>query len=113
MNKTKARDLLEQGCEYEELGQFDLAFECYQKAAKMGNKESQVNLGNLYDSGQGCTQDPQKAVYWYKRAVKNGESNGAYCLSVHYKKLGIHRWEKYWFLKAVLLGNDFAIDETE
>ena len=111
MKQTQARELLEQGCDYEEQQKYDLAFACYLQAARMGNKESQVNLGNLYDSGQGCSPDPKKAVYWYKRAVKNGEAHGAYNLGVHYKTLGNARWASYWFLKAVSLGHDYAADE--
>jgi TPR repeat protein len=44
---------IEQGCEFEEIGEFANAIECYLVAAKLSNVEAQVNLGNLYYDGRG------------------------------------------------------------
>ena len=46
------------------------AAERYNKAASLGYAASQVNLGNLYRSGQGVVRDSAKAVRLYELAVE-------------------------------------------
>jgi hypothetical protein len=111
MRKANARLDLEQGCDFEARGQFSSAIKSYLKAAKHGNVEAQVNLGNLYDEGKGCRQSAESAVHWYKRAVRSGSAEAAYNLGVHYQRRGISRWAVYWFKRAAHLGDQDAKGE--
>ena len=54
------------------------------KAAELGHPYSQYNLGNAYQKGLGVTQDDEKAVYWWQRAMAQGVSPAAYNLGVQY-----------------------------
>lgn len=111
MRKANARLDLEQGCDFEERGQFSSAIKSYLKAAKHGNVEAQVNLANLYDEGKGCKPSAERAVHWYKRAVRSGSAEAAYNLGVHYQRRGISRWAVHWFKRAAHLGDRDAKGE--
>ena len=45
------------------------AAEWYRKAATHGDADAQVALGELYDEGQGVSQDPAEAIRWYSVAA--------------------------------------------
>jgi len=94
------RNDLELGCYLEEDGDFEQAFNAYLRAAKLGNKEAQVNLANLYDDGKGCIQDTRKAIFWYKKAVKLGCPQAANNIGVVYRRWGKKQWADYWFRRA-------------
>lgn len=54
------------------------ALEYYEKAAYLLNGEAMVALGTAYSNGDlGLTQDWEKAVYWYKCAVRRGGARWA------------------------------------
>lgn len=42
----------------------------YLKAARLGDKESQMKVAALYEEGLGTTQDTAKALYWKNRATQ-------------------------------------------
>jgi hypothetical protein len=45
----------------------------FQKAAEQGNKESQYNLGVMYEHGEGgLSKDDAQAVFWYQKAAEQG-----------------------------------------
>lgn len=45
------------------------------KAAELGDKDTQFNLGLIYDKGQyGVPRDIRKAIYWYEKAVAQGDA---------------------------------------
>jgi TPR repeat protein len=111
VSKPDGRFELERGCDFEERRRFSLAFKSYLIAAKIGNAEAQVNLANLYDEGKGCKRSDERAVYWYKRAVRGGSAEAAYNLGVHYQHLGSVRWARYWFERAAGLGDKDAKQE--
>ncbi len=103
--KERARADLALGCDLEEKGDFEQAFDAYSRAAGLGNKEAQVNLANLYDEGRGCVKNTTKAVYWYKRAVKLGCPEAAYNLGILYQQCLKTRWADYWFKRAAEIEN--------
>jgi hypothetical protein len=45
---------------------------------------AQSSLGIMYAKGEGVPQDDQEAVYWYKKAAKEGEPKGLYNLALMY-----------------------------
>lgn len=55
-----------------------------QVTAEQGDAVSQFNLGLMYDSGQGVTQDYQEAVRWYRLAAAQGVANAQFNLAVMY-----------------------------
>jgi len=105
------RVYLEQGCDLYEQGKPHEAFFAFQCAAKLGNPQAQVNLGNLYDAGEGVEQDRKRAAYWYKRAVKKQVPEAAYNLAVSYKQQGKIKWAQFWFKRASEMGDEDAMDE--
>ena len=55
-----------------------------QVAAEQGDAVSQFNLGLMYDTGEGVTQDYQEAVRWYRLAAAQGYANAQFNLAVMY-----------------------------
>lgn len=55
-----------------------------QKLANGGDAAAQYNLGVFYGTGQGVTQDAQKAVFWYRKAADQGYANAQFNLGVMY-----------------------------
>lgn len=106
-NKTLDAELLfNKADQYDEKGDFKNAFKCFLAAAHLGNTGCQVNLGNYYSSGKGVKKDPDKCVYWYKKAYKNGDGTGAFNLAMHRKDEGNLRSAVFWFKKIVAKNND-------
>ena len=48
------------------------AFRLYRKAAEMGLKESQFNVGTYYDMGWGVERNEAEALKWYRKASAQG-----------------------------------------
>lgn len=110
-SRSKARAELERGCElYEEL-KFHEAFLAFFSAAKLGDKNAQVNLANMLDAGEGVLKDHKKAAYWYKRAIRQKSPEAAYNLAISYKHQGKIRWFDYWIKRAADMGDQDAIDQ--
>ena len=53
-------------------------------AAEQGDAVSQFNLGLMYDTGEGVTQDYQEAVRWYRLAAAQGHADAKFNLAVMY-----------------------------
>jgi len=45
------------------------AFEWYLKAAKLGHRDSQYNIGYFYGNGEIVKKSHKKKIYWYKLAA--------------------------------------------
>jgi TPR repeat protein len=89
LDKTSDPDVLFGEAERcEEKGDFGNAFKCLLVAAQLGHVGSQVNLGNFYAWGRGTRRNPEKAAHWYKKAYKNGDSNGAHNLAIDRRNKG-------------------------
>jgi TPR repeat protein len=95
------------GVEPEDEKSFDEAAIFYLMAAKMGNASAQSNLGNLLDDKVSLPR-PDEAVYWYKKAVKNGNSVGAWNLAMHYRNLGDDIQGLRWLQIAARMGDENA-----
>jgi TPR repeat protein len=101
-----AERLFKKADQYDEKGDFKNAFKCFLAAAQLGNTGCQVNLGNYYSWGKGVRKDPDKGVYWYKKAYKNGYGTGAFNLAMQRKSEGNLRSAVFWFKKIVAKNND-------
>jgi uncharacterized protein len=56
------------------------AFELFQKAAALGNKRAQINVGILYFRGQGTPRDLVQARAWLEKAVAANDPYALYAL---------------------------------
>jgi hypothetical protein len=87
-------------------GRFPEAYPLLVKGAKAGDDSSQVMLGNyLSDGRKGVPKNPDRAVYWYKRAFAQGSALGAYNLAMHYRNLGDVDEASQWFERAAGSGD--------
>jgi TPR repeat protein len=62
------------------------ALKKFRLAAAQGNAKAQLNLGLMYDKGQGVAQDYREAVRWYKLAAAQGDAKAQYNLGISYSK---------------------------
>ena len=46
--------------------------DCFRHAAEMGHKTAQFYLAGLYLQGKGVTENPELAVFWFRRAASDG-----------------------------------------
>jgi hypothetical protein len=46
----------------------------YKKAAKLGAKGSWVSVGRMYRWGDGCREDEQQALRWFREGAEHGDS---------------------------------------
>ena len=54
------------------------------ESAMQGEAEAQFNLGVMYHTGEGVTQDYSEAVRWYQKAAKQGDAKAQFNLGVMY-----------------------------
>ncbi len=59
---------------FDESANFMAHFNDCQKKAERGDALAQYNLAVMYDDGRGIPQDFQKAIYWYTKAAKQGDT---------------------------------------
>jgi TPR repeat protein len=61
---------------------FEEAYEVfYPLAAYERNAEAQFYLGMMYHDGEGVEKDIDKAIGWWKKAMREGHQEAAYSLS--------------------------------
>lgn len=66
--------------------QFALAFEGFHGAAKAGQPQAMLFLGNLLLTGRGVPADTTKAIEWYNKAAGAGNADALYALGNAYQK---------------------------
>jgi TPR repeat protein len=72
----------------------------YRKGAELGDEESQAELGELYEKGDGVAQNFQEAAKWYRAAADRGNRSAQAGLGfLYYKGDGVaedfieaHKW---------------------
>jgi TPR repeat protein len=60
------------------------ALRLFEEAANGGSRQAKLNLGVMYDLGQGVEQDYAKAMQFYREASEVGEGQADYNLGVMY-----------------------------
>ena len=73
-----------EACEAHSRGDYKKALSLYRELADKGDATSQCNLATMFDSGQGCVQDSDKAIYWYQKAAENGSGKAQFMLGRFY-----------------------------
>ncbi len=58
------------------------------EAAEQGDVNSQVQLGVMYENGQGCYKNMDQAIKWYRKAAEQGDVDSQYKLGLIYLKNG-------------------------
>jgi len=75
-------DLLEDGLQEHEKGNYKKATELFGKACDGGNMSACYNSGLMYDNGDGVRQDKVKAKELYTKACDGGYMGACYNLGV-------------------------------
>ena len=85
-----------------------LAFECYQKAADLGNVHAMFNLSGCYNTGTGVTKSHIQAFKWSQKAADLGHAAAMYNLGICYiEGTGVTKNNEQafeWFKKSANLG---------
>ncbi len=89
------------------------AVNAFQKLAGAGDRDAQVLVGSLYQSGQGgLAQSDAQANHWFLKSALKGLASGQYSLGAAYgngqgveKNLNLAR---FWFEKAADQGHEAA-----
>ncbi len=103
--------LFDQASQAWEEGNTKEAFELFRQAVEQGDKNSLFNLGYCYDEGIGTEKNIRKALYWYKKAAKEGVLAAYSNIAIHYSSIGDFKQAKRWFLDAFKKGyKDAAFD---
>ena len=61
-------------------------FRWYRKSAEQGNADAQLNLGRMYNNGDGVPKDSAEAVKWYRKSAEQGDADAQNNLGVMYAK---------------------------
>lgn len=84
-NSGDAKSQYELGLHYQEQKDYQKAFAWIEKAAKQGLQAAQLDLGTLYDVGEGVEKNLKTAAMWYQKAANQGEIAAQYNLGVMFE----------------------------
>ena len=91
---------------------YPAAFAQLKKLAEKEYAPAQSNLASMYAEGVGVAKDEQQAVFWWRKAAKEGDIKAIYNLALMYSDgKGVARDDRqaaYWFRKAAYYGYEFA-----
>ncbi len=92
------------GWEAYETGRYQAAFHIWKQLAQQNHVLALINLGAMYDAGQGVPEDPIKAFESFKQAARSGNPYAQYNLgSMYAKGRGVKRdleEATSWYRKA-------------
>jgi uncharacterized protein len=78
------------GVDAMDAGDYDTAIRLFTESAENGLEIAQYNLGVLYFSGRGVSQDFAQAFKWTRMAAEQGHTNAQYNLgTLYYNSLGV------------------------
>ena len=93
-------------------GDYATAYAEWLPLAQHGHAASQLNLGVMFDKGQGVPEDHAKAVEWFRRAAELDNQLAQYNLGVMYREgRGVEEDDLEavkWFIKAADQGENFG-----
>lgn len=67
-------------------GDYDAARTIWESLAEKGNTTALVNLANLFQQGQGVTEDQKHAMTYVRKAAELGDARAQYELGIAYEK---------------------------
>lgn len=84
-------------------------FDSYTLTAAKGDPEAQYNLANCYTSGNGTSQNLDKATAWYRKAAEKGHAKAQYLLGYcYFEGVGVRKdmaESVAWYRKSAEQGN--------
>lgn len=102
----------QQGLDAYDSGNYAAALRIFVRLAEQGDALAQNNLGVMYESGRGVTQNHREAVRWYRLAAEQGNADAQNNLGGMYAEgQGVpqnHREAVHWYRLAAEQGNAFA-----
>jgi TPR repeat protein len=63
------------GIDAYDLGDYATALKIWTPLAEQGDAKAQLNLGFMYEKGQGVVQDYAESVKWYRKAAEQGRAD--------------------------------------
>ena len=102
-----ANATFKRGRAYYDKNNYEMAKECFEKAAELGNADAMLYLGLLYGSAF-CNFQYQEADKWFEKAAELGNADATFSLGILYLNgNGVEKDKlkaKKWLEKAVKLG---------
>lgn len=97
--------------------QYEKCFEGHLALAEQGYPLAECQIGYFYYDGLGVEKNPDKAVWWTRRAADHGDRDGQCNLAWFYEDaIGVeHDMEQaaFWYRQAALQDHDLAIDKCK
>jgi len=100
---TKLDLLFQRADQQWEAGKLRSAFRLFLRAAKAGDPDCRINLGNFYADGIGVTPNRAKALFWYRRAYRQGYGSAASNIASIFSKEANLKQALAWFERAARL----------
>ena len=94
--------------EAREDGNFDLARQCYERGAALGDADCMHALAYMYAVGEGVSEDKELAMKLYRRAWRGGSHAAAFNIAILYRKQGKAAFMFRWFKRVALAGDGSA-----
>lgn len=113
IDDSTAQQLNDEADKYYKQKDYVQAFHLLKQTAELGHGAGQFQLGNMYLSGKGVTQDYHRAVLWFCKAAEQGFVYAQYNLGLMYENgEGVaqdYQLAVTWYRKASEQGYDVAI----
>lgn len=92
-------------------GDLQQAFALFARAAELGDRASQLDLGYFFDKGLSVKKDKKKALECYRKAYAQGDAGAANNIGTVYRDLGDTKRMLWWFRRAAAMGDlDVLLD---
>ncbi len=82
---TAKADAFARGWEAYQSGNYSGAMQNWMPLAEQGDANAQLNVGLMYDAGQGVSVDHARAAQWYRKSAENGLAAAQYNLGLLYR----------------------------
>jgi len=102
---SRANSLYQRGEEEWRRGRMWHAFRLLLAAAKLGMAPAFGTVAQFYDRGEGVKADEAAALYWYRKAYRNGEASAANNIGCIWRDRRQLKRAAQWFERAVKLGD--------
>ena len=88
---------------------FKRIFPVLENMAKQGDTTAQIQVGCMYEIGEGVEQNEEQAVYWFTEAAKQGNTEGQLILAEMYTEGDLVEENQeqavYWYMQAAKQGD--------
>ena len=102
---NRANELYRRGDEAWSKGHLRPAFRFFLAAARAGMAAAFSTVGQFYQRGDGVKVDQDAALFWYRRAARQGEDSAANNIGCILRDRGKLSEALRWFKQAVKLGD--------